>query len=89
MFLATAIPLPAAFDRMTWLPTTMPANPLTPELCVLLAVSPLFLWDVVRNRTVHRAYLVWLALYLPFAIAVQLLWDTPAWHTFASRLLGP
>ncbi|MBP3984010.1 hypothetical protein J5837_06175 [Pseudoxanthomonas helianthi] len=89
MFLATAIPLPAAFDRMTWLPTTMPGNPLTPELCVLLAVAPLFLWDLIRNRTVHRAYLVWLALYLPFTIAVQLLWDTPGWHAFAARLLGP
>lgn len=89
MFLATALPLPAAVDRITWLPTTMPASPLSQVLSVLLIVSPMFLWDVIRQRVVNRAYLVWLGLYLPLAIVVLLLWDTPGWHAFASRLLGP
>ena len=89
MFLATALPLPAAFDRMTWLPTTHPGGPLSSDLYMLLAVTPLFLWDVVRHRTVHRAYVVWLGLFLPFAIATHLLWGTPGWHAFVSRLLGP
>lgn len=89
MFLATALPLPAAFDRMTWLPATMPGNPLSSEFYVLLAVSPMLLWDVIRNRTVHKAYLVWLGLLVVFAVATQLLWDTPSWHAFISRLLGP
>jgi hypothetical protein len=89
MFLAVAAPLPAAIDRMTWLPGTMPGSPLSTYLYMLLAVSPLFLWDVLRHRTVHRAYLVWLALFLPFFVATMLLWDTPGWHAFASRLLAP
>ena len=89
MFLATALPLPAAFDRIAWLPTTMPASQLSSLLYVFLAVSPMFLWDVIRNRTVHRAYRVWLGLYLPFALVALLLWDTPGWHAFASQLLGP
>jgi len=89
MFLATAIPLPAAIDRMTWLPSTLPASPLASDLYMLLAVSPMLLWDVIRQRTVHRAYLVWLGLFLPFAVAVQLLWDTAGWHAFVARIFAP
>lgn len=89
MFLAVAVPLSAGIDRIAWLPTTGPASPLSTLLYVPLVVSPIFLWDVVRHRTVHRAYLVWLGLYLPFAVAVYLLWDTPGWHALVPRMLGP
>src|SRR5437763_364399 len=68
MFLATAVPLPAAIDRMTWLPNTLPASPIGTDLWILAALSPLFLWDAVRNRRVHEAYLVWLAIYVPVAL---------------------
>ena len=88
MFLATAVPLPAAIDRMTWLPTTLPASPLAAELYVLVAISPLFVWDVVRNRRVHEAYWLWLAICLPFAVLVNLLWDTPGWHWAARQIMG-
>ena len=89
VFLATALPLPAAIDRMTWLPTTHPDSPLSSYLYMFLVVSPLFAWDVMRHRKVHRAYRVWLALFLPFAIATLVLWDTAGWHAFASGLLAP
>jgi len=89
MFLAVVVPLMAAVDRITWLPTTEPASPLSTLLYPLLVVSPLFLWDVVRHQAVHRAYLVWLGLYLPFAVATYVLWDTPAWHALVPRVLGP
>jgi hypothetical protein len=88
MFLATAMPLPAAIDRMTWLPTTLPGSPVATDLYILLAVSPLFVWDVVRNRRVHEAYLIWIAINLPFAFAVYSLWDTPAWHATAKQIMG-
>jgi len=88
MFLATAMPLPAAIDRMTWLPTTLPASPVATDLYILLAVSPLFVWDVVRNRRVHEAYLIWLAINLPVALLVYSLWDTPWWHATARAMLG-
>ena len=32
----------------------------------MLAVAPMFIWDVVRNRRIHEAYLIWLAVALPF-----------------------
>jgi hypothetical protein len=88
MILGTAIPLSAAFARMPFLPTTMPANPLSLELYVMLAVVPMFLWDVIRNRSVHRAYWIWLAVYLAGMVAVEMLWDTPGWHAFARGILG-
>ena len=88
MILATAIPLPAGIDRIHWMPTTMPASPLSPDLYVLAAVSPMFVWDVMRNGYVHRAYWIWLAVYLPFSLLVIGLWDTPWWHATARQMMG-
>ena len=88
IFLATAMPLPAAIDRMAWLPTTLPTSPVATDLYILLAVSPLFVWDVVRNRRVHEAYWVWLAINVPFALLVYRLWATPGWHATARQIMG-
>lgn len=88
MLLAIAPALPAAFDRMTWLPTTMPFSPLAPDLYTLAAIAPMFIWDLVRTRTVHKAYLIWFALFAVSAIVVHLLWDSEWWHATAPRLVG-
>lgn len=88
MILSIATAISAAFDRITWLPTTMPGSPVSSDLYVLLAIAPMFLWDVFRNRGVHRAYWVWLAIAAPFTIAVHALWDTPLWHATAKRIMG-
>lgn len=88
MFLATAMALPAGIDRIPWLPTTLPASPLGPDFYTLVAVLPMFAWDVARNRRVHPAYWIWLAINLPFAVAVHGLWDTQWWHGAAPRLMG-
>lgn len=88
MILATAVPLPAGIDRIPWLPKTLPESPLSPDLYVLAAIAPMFIWDVVRNGYVHRAYWIWLAIALPFTIAVHALWDTPWWHATARWMVG-
>lgn len=88
MFLAVAPALPAAFDRMTWLPTSLPEGPLTTELYPLLAIVPMFVWDLIRTRTIHRAYLIWLALVVPASILVHALWDTDWWHRTAPWIAG-
>jgi hypothetical protein len=88
MFLATVMALPAGIDRIPWLPSTMPGSPMGPDLYTLLAIAPMFLWDVMRNRSVHPAYVIWLAINLPFAIAVHGLWDTPWWHQAARQIMG-
>lgn len=88
MILATAIPLPAGIDRIAWLPASLPASPLSPMLYTLAAVAPMFVWDVIRNRRVHRAYWIWLGFFVPSALVVTWLWDTPWWHETARQMMG-
>jgi hypothetical protein len=88
MFLAVAIALPAAFDRIPWLPTSLPGSALTPELYILLAIAPMFVWDLVRTRAVHKAYVIWALVSLPAAILVHALWDSEWWHATARQLVG-
>jgi hypothetical protein len=88
MFLGTSVALGAAIDRMNWLPTTLPASPVASDLWILVALSPLFVWDVVRNRRVHQAYWIWLAVYVPTSLLLYRVWDTPWWHSTARALMG-
>ncbi|NKI36370.1 hypothetical protein HFP89_14460 [Wenzhouxiangella sp. XN79A] len=88
IFLAVALPLPAALDRIDWLPHTMPETPLASFLYILLAVAPMFTWDVLRTRKVHRAYGLWLAGFLPSSVLIYLLWNTDWWQATAARLVG-
>ncbi len=88
ILLATAPLLAAAVDRIHWLPNTMPASPLAPDTYILLAVTPMFLWDLVRNRSLHRAYWVFAALFVPSSIVVYSVWNSPWWHATARRLMG-
>lgn len=88
MFLATAVPLPAGIDRIPWLPHSLPESPLSPDLYVLLALSPMVVWDVVRNGYVHRAYWIWLGFALPISLVLHALWDTPWWHATARQMMG-
>lgn len=88
IILATAMPMEAAIARMTWLPTTLPGSPLSVELLVLLVITPMFAWDVIRNHTIHRAYLWWLSIYLGSAVVVELLWNTSGWHATAKQIMG-
>ena len=88
MFLATAMALPAGIDRIPWLPHTMPGSPLSVDLYTFAAISPMLIWDVVRNKRVHRAYWIALAAYVPFAVAVHALWDTDSWHQTARQIMG-
>jgi hypothetical protein len=88
VILATAMALPAGIDRIPWLPHTMPASPLSPDLYTLLAVSPMLIWDLVRNGYLHKAWWIWFGVNIPFVIALHGLWDTPWWHAFVKQLMG-
>jgi len=88
MFLAIAVALPAAFDRITWLPNTLPESPASVDLYVLVAVAPMFIWDLVRRRSIHKAYWIWLVFMVPSSILIHSLWDTNWWHATAPRLVG-
>jgi hypothetical protein len=88
MFLATAAALPAATDRISWLPTSLPGSALTIELWPLVVLAPLFLWDLYRRREILRAYRIWFAVTLPVAVALHLTWGTDWWYRTALGLLG-
>lgn len=87
MFLGTAVPLGASIDRMWWLPSSLPGNPWATDFYILLAISPMFVWDLVRNRTVHDAYRIWLAIYVPACLLVDFAWDKPWWHLTARAIM--
>jgi len=88
MILATASALGPAFARITWLPTTFPASPLSHELYMLGVLAPMFFWDVYRNGFVHKAYVIWATISLPVVVVVNVLWDTPWWHQTARSILA-
>jgi hypothetical protein len=88
MILGTAVAMTPAIDRILWLPSTWPGSALSSDLYVLLIVSPMFLFDFARTGRVHRAYVTWLAISLPFSLAVQSAWNTPWWHATARQMLG-
>jgi hypothetical protein len=88
MILATAVPLPAAIDRIGWLPTTYPESAVSPMVYAVVWILPMLLWDLVRLRTLHRAYVVWFAVFVPAATVVNLVWWKPWWVAFVQRVLG-
>jgi hypothetical protein len=88
MLLATLMPLGAAITRIEWLPTTMPGSYVSQYAYLLLWLAPALIYDVVRRGAVHRAYVIGIALVLPFAIASQLLWGSDWWVAIAPRLMG-
>lgn len=88
MFLATSAALPAATDRIEWLPSSFPGSALTVDLWPLLVIAPMFLWDVFRLKRIHRAYWIWFAVTLVPAVTMHLLWGTDWWRRTALALLG-
>ena len=88
VFLAITVPLGAAIDRMQWLPTTMPWNPVGQDFYLLLAVAPMFVWDVIRNRRVHEAYWIWFPVFVLVSAIVDVAWDKPWWHATARAIMG-
>lgn len=88
MIIASVLPLPAAIDRMSWLPLTIPENPASIHLYTLLLLLPALIYDLVRKGTLHRAYVIGIAINLPFVIATHMLWSSPWWLAVAPTLVG-
>jgi len=88
MFLAIATALPAAFHRIPWLPNTLGESGLSAHLYILLAISPMLVWDLIRSRSLHKAYVIWLAIFVPSVLLIDALWSTEWWLATAPRLVG-
>jgi uncharacterized membrane protein YozB (DUF420 family) len=88
MLLATLMPLGAAITRIEWLPTTLPGSYVSQYAYLLLWLAPALIHDIVRRGAVHRAYVIGIALVLPYASVSQLLWGSDWWVATAPRLMG-
>jgi len=88
ILLAVTAVLGAAVNRLDWLPTTFPRDTYSLDFFTLLPAAPMFIWELARNRGVHKAWLVWAAFYVPLTVATYWLWDTPLWHATARRIMG-
>jgi hypothetical protein len=88
ILLATVGPFTAAFARMPWLPNTWPENPLSSNLYMLALLVPAMGYDVYRSGRLHPAWLIGLAVILPWVVAAQFLWSTPWWTAIVTRLMG-
>ena len=89
IILATLVPIGAAFARMPWSPgndvmTTYDG----PALLELALLAPALMYDKLRYGRVHRAYVIGLALNVPFLVASHLLWGSPWWVAAAPKLMG-
>lgn len=88
MIMGTAALIGAATDRIGWLPSSLPGNPATNLLWPIVALAPMFLWDIYRLRKIHTAYIVYFSIVVVAEIPIYLLWNTPAWHKLALQILG-
>ena len=89
MILTTAALLGAAFGRMTWIPgnNLLVTNDVASSL-ELVALAPAYIYDFVRFGRLHRAYVIGLALALPWIVATHFVWNTPWWKAAADTLMG-
>lgn len=87
MILAIATVLPPSLARMWWLPKPFPGL-MSLDLYVLLIVSPMIVWDLVRTRTVPKVYVVWIGCYALASIPAYALTDSPWWQSVVPRMMG-
>ena len=88
MILAAVLPLPAAIDRMSWLPSTLPGSPASVDLYMFLWAAPMFCWDLFRSGRVHRAYLLWFGANVPFIAFTNVAWGSAWWAAMVPKIVG-
>ncbi len=89
MLLATLSLLDAGIARMTWLPyNDFPNDYLAVHVYLLLLLVPALLYDLIKLRRIHRAWLWGLALMLPWVVATEFVWGSHWWGKFGPKLVG-
>jgi hypothetical protein len=89
MLLATLMLLDAAIARMSWLPyNRFPKDYTAVHLYLLLLLVPALLYDLIRSRRIHRAWVWGLVLALPWIIANEFVWGSQWWRNFGPKLVG-
>jgi hypothetical protein len=88
IIIATLPLLSAAIDRVTWLPSTLPASPASMYITQLLWLAPVLIYDLWRRGRLHRAYVIGIGLNLPFMLFSYLSWGTDWWLATAPTIFG-
>lgn len=88
IIIATLPLLSAAIDRITWLPGTVPASPASIHITELLWLAPVLIYDLWRRGRLHRAYVIGIALNLPFVLFSYFSWGTDWWLRSAPKIFG-
>ena len=88
LIFATLLPMPAAIDRITWLPNSMPGSATSVHITMLIWLAPVLLYDIWRRGRIHRAYVIGIALNLPFIVFSQWAWGTDWWLATGPKLFG-
>ncbi|HEY5623827.1 MAG TPA: hypothetical protein VIV14_08690, partial [Gammaproteobacteria bacterium] len=58
------------------------------HLYLLVLITPALFYDILKQRMLHRSYLVGLALVGSWMIAARILRNSPWWVENAPKLLG-
>lgn len=89
ILLATLMLVDAAIARMSWLPfNNFPVSYTGVHLYSLLLFVPPLLHDKLKLGHLHRAWLMGLALYLPWVIAAGFIWNSAWWLKVGPMLVG-
>jgi hypothetical protein len=88
MFIATVLPLSAAIDRVVALVVSFPQVPLRWDVTQLLWLSPLLIYDLARRGSLHRAYVVGIAMTIPFIAFSHIAYESDWWIAIAPRIYG-
>lgn len=89
MILASVLPIGAALARMTWVPgNDLLATFNIGSVMELALLAPALAYDLLRHGRLHRAYVIGLALTIPWMIATHFVWNTPWWRAAADALMG-
>jgi hypothetical protein len=90
MIFGTALPLLAGIDRIAervgW--TTSPEAGDSMYLNLLVILMPVLIFDLVRTRRLHRAYVYGLATIVPCFIMTHYLWGTATWHGVVASVVS-
>jgi hypothetical protein len=89
LIVASLIPLGAALGRMAWVPgnNVVVTNDVA-SLLELAMFAPVIAYDLVRSGRVHRAYVIGLALALPWFVFIHFVWNASWWKAIADALMG-
>ena len=89
LMLATLVTLQAAVDRIHWLPLLGIGYPYVFMMYLDLMLIPLFLYDFVTLRRIHRITWSGLAIIVASQLSISALWGSPALHKFWFNLTAP